>query len=281
MLDSEDPFSGKVTFPAHPLAYHSSAQQLSPNALRTIYWFNELRARTRTSTIAELQRRIEPVPLGRRKEVQRRWGYYKSGRHKPCSRVVDLAEGAAPGSSRAFNSDFWECLRPDRNARVLALKLIGQTNDDGNRLLRWMLSPKEPRYRNSSLLVRKFHSVTLLGSLEALAVLVLCARLASRRRIHHLVQRLYLRIYDFLIVHVHHFQERGIALALAKHFDSVLFESFTPIPHEICRGATGYPETAERLDRAFHKHIDENGLSLTPSELVLCKLNYFQEPYWT
>lgn len=281
MLDSEDPFSGKVTFPAHPLAYHSSAQQLSPNALRTIYWFNELRARTRTSTIAELQRRIEPVPLAHRKEVQRRWGYYKAGRHKPCSRVVDLAEAAVPGSSRAFHSDFWDCLRPDRDARVLARKLMGQTSADGNELLRWMLSPTEPRYRNSSVLVRRYHNVTLLGSLEALAVLVLCARISSSRGIRLLVQRHYLRIYDFLIVHVHHLQDRGIAHALAEHFDSVLFESFKLIPHEICSGAIGYPETAEKLDRAFRKHVQENGLSLTPNELVRSKLNYFQQPYWT
>lgn len=281
MLDSEDPFSGKVTFSANTFSGHSSPLELDPNSMRTVYWFNELRTRAGTTTIAELQRWIEPVPIAQRKEVQRRWGYYKVGRHRPCPRVVDLAEGALPGSRRVFYSDFWDCLRPDRDPRVLALKLIGQTNGDGNSLLRWMLSPTEPRYRYSYIMFRRYRNVTLLGSLEALAVLVLCARLASRRGIHDLVQRHYLRIFDFLIVHVHLFRERGIAWALSKHFDSVLFESFKLIPHEICRGASGYPETAERLDRDFRKHFDEKRLSLTPSELVLCKLNHFQELHWT
>lgn len=243
--------------------------------MRTVYWFNELKAQVGTSTIAELQRRIEPVPPAQRKEVQRRWGYYKSGRHKPSSRVVDLAEGEVPGSSRIFHSDFWECLRPDRDARALAFKLIGQTNSDGNILLRWMLNTKEPRYTNYRVLVRRLDNVTLLGSLEALGVLVLCARLACTRVIHHLVQRLYLRIFDFLVVYVHHFRERGIAQALAEHFDSILFKSFTLNPHVTCRGATGYPEAAERLDREFRERDDERGLIRTPIELVLPKLNYF------
>jgi hypothetical protein len=243
--------------------------------MRTVYWFNELKARAGTSTIAELQRRIEPVASAQRKEVQRRWGYYKAGRRKPCSRVVDLAERAVPGSSRIFHSDFWECLRPDRDARALALKLIGQTNSDGNILLRWMLNPKEPRYASCHVLVRRLDNVTLLGSLEALGVLVLCARLACIRVIHHLVQRLYLRIFDFLIVYVHHFRERGIAQALAEHFDFVIFKSFSLTPHVICSGATGYPEAAERLDRDFRERDDERGLIRTPKELVLPKLNYF------
>ena len=275
MLDSEYPFSGKPGFPAQSLPCRSSASMLRPNGMRTVYWFNELKARAGTSTIAELQRRIEPVPPAQRKEVQRRWGYYKAGCHKPCSRVVDLAERAVPGSSRIFHSDFWDCLRPDRDARALAFKLIGQTNSDGNILLRWMLNPKEPRYASCHVLVRRLDNVTLLGSLEALGVLVLCARLACMRVIHHLVQRLYLRIFDFLVVYVHHFRERGIAEALAEHFDLVLFKAFTLTPHVICRGATGYPEAAESLDRDFRKYGDERGLIVTPIELVLPKLNYF------
>lgn len=280
MLDLEQPISGKVAFPARSLRRHPSLPRLGPNALRTIYWFHVLRVRAQAVSIADLQNKIEPVIPARRKEVQRRWGFYKTGRHRPCSRVVGLAEATFPGSSKPFLSDLWSCLRPDLDARVLAHKLIGQTNAEGDKLLRWMLGSVEPRYRDTHIWVRRYHNLTLMGSLEALAVLVLCARLAGDRGLHELVQWHYLRIFDFLAVHVDHLRHHEVAAALANHFDLVLFEPFKLVPHEVCRGVIDYPDSAENLDRSVRERFMEAGLSTSPTEIALCKLNHFQELYW-
>ena len=281
MLDLERSISGKVSFPARSSEHRPSVLRLGPNALRTIYWFHDLRFRAHAVTIADLQSRIEPVIPARRKEVQRRWGFYKAGRHRPCSQVVGLAEAAFPGSSKTFHSDFWSCLRPDLDARVLAHKLIGQTNADGDKLLRWMLGSAEPRYRNTSSWVSRYHNLTLIGSLEALAVLVLCARLSGYRELPELVQRHYLRIFDFLAVHVDRLGQYQVATSLANYFNLVLFEPFNLIPHEVCRGVIDYPESAENLDRSVRERFMEVGVSPSPTEIALCKLNHFQELYWT
>ena len=93
-----------------------------------------------------------------------------------------LAEEKVAGSEAILNSPLWSALRLDNSAISIAKQLLGSTDKFGDELLqRMMKSPQtiyDPRW-----LRKRRKAMVAHGSLEGLAVLIICIRLSNDTRL--------------------------------------------------------------------------------------------------
>lgn len=172
-------------------------------------------------TAVAVQRAIEPVTEDREAAVSRRWIDYKNGRHKPVASVIDLADLQIPTTKAFFGFLLWDALRLEKSERLVARKLFGTTASEGDALLQWMLS--RPRIRHDDRWLRKrCRAVVADGSLEGLAILTVCMRLAGRTEAPRLALTFYGHATDCLMMLGGWFYVHGIAQTIAEYYEKML-----------------------------------------------------------
>lgn len=215
-----------------------------PGMLATICWFHTLKMNLNVETIGAVQRLVEPVGDRGALGVRRRWGDYKNGYHKPVVAVVRSAEEKVPGSEAILNCHLWRALRLDNSAIAIAKDLLGSTDKFGDELLqRMMQSPQtiyDPRW-----LKKRRKAMVAHGSLEGLAVLAVCIRLARGSR---LAYGFYLYATDCLKTLGFWFYLNGIAQALGEYFEQV-FLPMTGMPDCSSFYSGSYLATIESMAR--------------------------------
>ncbi|BBB58464.1 hypothetical protein UNDKW_0191 [Undibacterium sp. KW1] len=201
-----------------------------PTRLATIFWFHSLKMSLDVESISAVQQLIEPVidePDGGRDVVGilRRWNDYKNGHHKPIANVVHLAEERVPGTEAIFKCPLWNALRLDKSEAETARTLLGTTTKLGDELLLRMLhfpqTIQDPRW-----IKKRCKALVAHGSLEGLAVLTICIRLANKSDLQNrLAFGFYLYATDCLIVMGFWFYLHGIAQVLGEYFE----QTFLPM----------------------------------------------------
>lgn len=147
--------------------------------ISSIFWLHFIQKQLQLTTIAAVQTTLDPEGERGKAGVGRKWGDYKHGHHRPSAATIQLAECKVPGSAAIINSVLWEALRPDRHPVPIAKKLIGQSGDHADKLIRMALKPLPDTCKRASV-HRLAIKLVKRATLTSLAVLTICFRLAIR-----------------------------------------------------------------------------------------------------
>lgn len=190
----------------------------------TIFWFHELRLRLDASTVVAVRRAVEPAEGGLEREaaVSRRWRDYRDGRHAPSASVIALAETLYPGTRQILQSPVWDALRLDRRADQIGLALMGSTSRLGDELLTRMLGQIQRKSNDPRWLRKRCTAMVERGSLEGLAVLTICMRLAGAANLDRLALTFYRYSTRCLLVLGGSLYDHGIAQGVAEYYELVL-----------------------------------------------------------
>jgi hypothetical protein len=160
------------------------AQQLTRKMTRTMAvrcWFDEISEHLKIDTAAGIQRYVEPVSDEAAAIVAaRRWRDYRAGNHFPCQSVVKTVENFCPSANVILTSPLWDALRLDRDPRDVAKRLLGKTSKLGDDLLISALNRFKCRGNHRQWVPKRCRDLILQGSLEGMATLLVCMKLAVR-----------------------------------------------------------------------------------------------------
>jgi len=227
------------------------------------------------NTVVAVQRAIEPTTEERAAAVSRRWGDYKNGRHKPSALVVGLAERRVPWSKAIIHSSLWDALRLEKSAVTVARELQGATSREGDELLRWMLDRQRSSH-DHRWLRKRCRAMVAHGSLEGLAVLTVCMRLAGRAGAQRLALTFYRHATTCLTILGGWFYLHGIAQAIAEYYEKTLLPACYS-EHEFSMFSTSYYLHSVRgLARAALSAQEEAGRDLTSKEIISAMLKIFE-----
>lgn len=218
---------------------------------------------------------MEPTPEERASGVSYRWGSYKNGKHKPLGRILDLAEEQVPGSKAIFQSPLWDALHLGKSAATVAVELQGRTSREGDELLYRMLGQSLPIH-DPRWLRKRCRAMVADGSLEALAVLTVCMRLAGHAKASSLALTFYRHATDTLMILGGWFYLHGIAPAIAEHYEKVLLPKCC-VEHQLGTFSSSYYLYSVRaLIRAALCEQEKEGRELTQDEVisVMCRHLY-------
>ncbi len=241
------------------------------DAFAAICWFHELRLRLGVKTLVDVPRAIEPFTEEKRAATSRRWGDYKSGKHKPSAWVVGLADKQVTGSKAIFTSPLWATLRLDKSIVEIARSLLGTTSREGDELLQWMLDHQRPS--KSRLWLRKrCRAMVSLGSLEGLAVLTTCMRLTDNARTPYLTLTFYSYATDCLLILGGWLYQRGIAQELAEYYEKTLLPACYDGQECSIFCANYYLNSIRILNNAISGAQEKAGRDLTREEMIATML---------
>lgn len=190
----------------------------------TICWFHALRNSFDAASVAAVQRGVEPVSEERAHSVRRRWRGYKDGIHSPRAHVLSLSDSRCPEAVEIFKSPLWDALRLDRNTNHIAQSLLRATSRSGDELILRMISldQQQSSYVDERWLRKRCADMLRQGSLEGLAVLVICMRLAASKDSNRIALTFYRYAGYCLLTLGIWFYDRGIAQGIAEYFESDL-----------------------------------------------------------
>jgi hypothetical protein len=190
--------------------------------IATICWFQTLRIHLDASTVVAVQRAIEPARTGDADGIYRRWREYKKGIHSPRTRVIDMCKEVCPEAVEIFRSPLWDALRLDRPVKQVAKSLVGTTSKLGDELIKRMMNLNGNSYLDPRWLRKRCMDMLRQGSLEGLAVLVICMRLAASQGMNRLAVTFYQFAGDCLLVLGIWFYTHGVAHGLGEYFETDL-----------------------------------------------------------
>lgn len=186
----------------------------------TICWFHALRSSFDAASVAAVQREVEPVGEERAHSVRRRWRGYKEGTHSPRTHVLSLSDSRCPEAVGIFKSPLWDALRLDRNTNHIAQSLLRATSKFGDELILRMISldQQQSSYVDERWLRKRCTDMLRQGSLEGLAVLVICMRLAASNGSNRIALTFYRYAGYCLLTLGIWFYAHGIAQGIAEYF---------------------------------------------------------------
>ncbi|WP_287881863.1 hypothetical protein [Aquitalea sp.] len=242
----------------------------------TVFWYYELQRQLNLNTPADVQRAIEEVGDRGVVGVRRRWRDYKSGHHKPVTSVVELAEQQVPGSKAILQSPLWSAMRLDKSAIKVAQQLLGKTTKEGDELLEWLLdrqqTSKVDRWLRKRCMAMVFHA-----TLESLAVLTVCMRLARSKGMPHWTLTFYHFATDSLMILGSWFYQHGIAQASAEYYEKVLLPTCYGKNASWLFSSRDYFYIVRAMAREALNVQEQAGRNLTHNEIVSAMLKLLDE----
>lgn len=273
MIDSSYKTLKELTFASPKEKSFASMPRRIPGAFATICWFHELKLDLDVDTLVAVQQAIEPT-TEEKAAFSRRWGEYKNGRRNPSDSVVDLADQRIPGSKTIFQLRLWDALRLEKSAVTVAHKLHGATSRAGDELLQRMLdrqrSSKDPRW-----LHKRCRAMVAHGSLEGLAVLTVCMRLAGSAGASRLALTFYRHATDCLEILGSWFYQHGIALAIAEYYEKKLLPTCCSESEYSTFRSSCYLNSVIVLNKAALAAQAKAGRKLTQEEWISEMLKLF------
>lgn len=233
----------------------------------TLCWLNELKINLEAKTIGDISSVIETVAPWNKTSIQRRWRTYETGQHKPVNRVLDLAEKQVPGSTLIFRSPLWDALRLDKSAIKVAKQLRGQTTKEGDELLEWLLDHRQTR-KIDRWLGKHCNAMVFHASLESLAILTLCMRLAKSKGMSHWTLRFYRYATESLIILGAWFCEHGIAPANAEYYEKVLLPACYDEDASWCFRSSHYLYIVSAIAKAVLAEQEKARRNPTEAEVI-------------
>src|SRR5471032_586150 len=105
------------------------------DTIRTIYWFRRLAACLGARSPLEVRRQIEPgreaTDMHGEAVRSSKYHLYGAGEHVPNSKMIELAEQAAPGTAPIIEHILWEILRaPLKPLGKAAPQMLRQLSPD-------------------------------------------------------------------------------------------------------------------------------------------------------
>lgn len=264
MLDSSEKSLGGFTFAPIARETFASRKRHIVTVFATICWFHELRLSLAAKTVASVQRAIEPSD--RVEAVRRRWGDYKNGRRRPSVPIIALAEHRCPGARSILESLLWEALRSNRQPERIAQMLIGTTSQLGDDLLNWIPSK---RWRKDRRWLRKrCIGMVEQPSLESLAVLTICMRIAASAGVDWLARTFYYYVTRWLLVAGGWLYNHGIAQGLAEYYETILLSKFYQVNWAGLLFADRYLYCISSLGQMLEREARVIGRPLNTAETV-------------
>lgn len=149
--------------------------------LATKCWFEEISDLLGVDTAAGIRRIIEPLlDKTAAAEAARRWRDYRSAYHFPSKGVIQKVENVCPSANAMLMAPLWDALRIDRDPRKVANRLLGKTSRLGDELLNCALNQFKCRRQHPEWISKRCRDLILQCSLEGMAALIVCMRLAAR-----------------------------------------------------------------------------------------------------
>lgn len=263
MLDSSEKSLAEFTFAPIERETFASRRRQIVTVFATICWFHELRLSLAAKTVVSVQRAIEPSD--RAEAVRRRWGDYKNGRHSPSVSIVALSEGRCPGTQSILESYLWDALRLDRPPEKNAQMLIGATSRLGDDLLSWL--PSKRWQKDRRWLRKRCIAMVEQPSLESLAVLTVCMRVAGAAGADGLVRTFYYYVTRWLLVAGGWLYSHGIALGLAEYYETILLPKCCQVNWP-CIFVEGYLYRIASLEKMLEREARVIGRPLDSTETV-------------
>lgn len=150
-------------------------------AIATKCWFEEISDQLGIETAAGIRRIVEPLlDKAAVAEAARRWRDYRSAHHFPSKGVVQKVENVCPPANAMLTKLLWDALRIDRDPRKVAKRLLGKTSKLGDELLNCALNHFRCRGKHPEWISKRSRDLILQCSLEGMAALIVCMRLAAR-----------------------------------------------------------------------------------------------------
>lgn len=119
-------------------------------------------------------------------------------------------------------SPLWDALRLDRPVDQVGLALVGRSSKLGDELLTWMLGRIQRKNNDPRWLRKRCTAMIEHGSLESLAVLTICMRLASAASLDRLALIFHYHSTRHLLVLADSLYDHGIAQGMAEYYELVL-----------------------------------------------------------
>lgn len=225
MLDSSTKSLEALTFALESHQRYATRRRHITEVFATICWFHEVREHIGAASVAAVQSVVEPS-LEKNPDSVRRWQDYRRGLHTPLNRVVKESEKVCPQAPLIYSSALWSALRLDRPATATATALLqNMSHSLGRDLLERMLSLKSMPISHPRWVRKRCRAMIKLNSLDGLATVVVCMRLAAGEQDDRLA-RAFARFSEYyLIVLGDWFYKRGIAQSLGDYFETILWPS--------------------------------------------------------
>lgn len=186
----------------------------------TICWFQSLRIHLDASTVEAVQSAVEPPTRVSQGVLTRRWREYQLGIHTPQARVIEMSRKVSPDAAGIFESPLWNALNLNFSAHEIALSLIGTTSIYGDDLLARAVRFGAKNSLDPRWLRKRCQGVLREASLESLAVLAICARLAASHGATHLAQEFCRYAGYSLLIQGIWFYAHGVAHCLGEYFET-------------------------------------------------------------
>lgn len=190
------------------------------DALRTVYWFHELKIRNKTRSIYELEKLLEPeafkVDKYGEKYRHNKWRGYSIGKHTPSQSRILKVDQTNPGTQTIFNHVLWDVLRLDLSATSNAIEWFARIEPEIQILL-FSRSNTYKEHRN--LTSQAFEAIERRASLSALACLTIIARKASEEGNSEYAFEVGYRICRMLLLCGREFMCHGVATPIHEFYE--------------------------------------------------------------
>ena len=276
MLDSAQNSLTKSTFASHTRKLAAIQKRPIYKVFSTICWFHELQLTIGASTAAAVRRKIEPTLKNGNKVVDQRWCDYRDGLHTPSAKVIALAEDHCPQSRHILENPLWDSIRLDRSPQNVAHELLGATCQQGDDLLTWSLRAPDRRSYDPRWLKKRCRAMIEDGSLEGLAVLTTCMRLAGKAGADRSALSFYRHATNNLLILGSWFYAHGIAQRIAEYYETVLFPESIQDPNLGTFSSSHYLHAVKGLNNAVLRAQAQTERTLTDKEVILIKLQILE-----
>lgn len=188
--------------------------------LKVRYWYEGVRLHLGAKSAYELENIFDPPKIksiGILQEQLKKWPRYKKGKVAPCSALVVKVEAVVPGSREDINSLLWEILLLENMTINRSVQYIDRLESSVRVCMRrWYCGEINGGKRKGC--ITKAKSLVRIGTIDALAALILMWEVYQRKARTNDMQVLVDPIYKCMLAVGGEFKERG----LVAYFFSVL-----------------------------------------------------------
>lgn len=251
------------------------------DALRTVYWHNNLLAKTGEKSSYALEDRFDNNSFYFNADgkicYRHKWQRYAKGKNVPSAPLIEKVEEECVGSANAINHVLWKVLRADNLVAPHADNWLRQL-EPGIQTVVFQVEHDgvEVVYRRAIFGRRLLDKIANRASLDALACLTILFREAIEFGRHKQAFDVAMEIHWLLLVLGIELQRRKIAHELIQVYVDRVFPLVEWNGLRVYPESTDYPEAASVLNILPYTREENRGRCLSWAERVRFMRNYIR-----